>query len=443
MKYVNLEVDLTQSGVEVTSSDDFLSLWSGLEARLLGRTLPSDDLPMMEPIGDRGEYVRLKVLSSGFSGKSLASNTRLSVSNLIEAVKPDSICRLCADKGHLVQADYFCSKCGSQQKYCNEHVHDIDGSLRTNGFYRCLCVNHQFSCETCNEPASFFCSGPRCNSEKVHCHAHGRYVPSNPSNAYCLTCADLVHPKCDVNNCEEPGFASCEHFDSQSGTACGKRYCMQHSARWQVFGPLEMGLAYCKEHRARLRNCSSEEVTYLTVAGIALRRRTSFTEVAADDMKFRLPSLAGLKFILQKSRNKYFDEELAREQYHGLIQTLRKNSGNQGIVERDMLDQLNRWKDSWAKQVNQATVRKSAGEDYFRKLLGVINQTFRINAQEVVFFSDFYPARTQKDSGKEVPPVLIVTVREDFKAMFIGRKGSMIKQLGEQIGCSVRLEKEL
>lgn len=443
MKYVNLEVDLTRSGLEVASSDDFVSIWSRLEERLASRTLPSDDLPLMEPIGDSGEYVRLRVLSSGFSGKSLAPNTRLSVSNLIEPIKPDSTCRLCEARGQLVQADYLCSKCGGQEKYCNEHVHDIEGSLRANGLYRCLCVNHQFSCESCKEAGSFFCSGPLCKSEKVHCHTHGRYVPSNPSNAYCLACADLVHPKCDVKNCEEPGFASCEHYDSKLGSACGKKYCMQHSARWQIFGPSEIGLAYCKEHRARLRTCSPEEITYLTVAGVALRRRTSFAEVTADDMKFRLPTLPGLKFILQKSRNKYFDEKMARDQYRELMQTLGQGLGRQGIVERDMLDQLNKWKGSWEKQVTQANTRKSAGEDYFQKLLGVINQTFRVNAADVVSFSDFYPARIHKDSGNEVPPVLIVTVREDFKAMFIGRKGSMVKQLGELIGCSVRLEKEL
>lgn len=443
MKYVNLEVDLTKSGLEVESSADFRSIWSRLEARLTGRTLPADDLPMLEPIGDGGEYVRLRMLSSGFRGSTLAPNTRLSVSNLVETIKPDSACRLCEARGHLVQADYYCSQCGSGEKYCNEHVHEIDGSLKTNGVYRCLCVNHQFSCESCKEPGSFFCSGPRCKLEKSHCTNHGRHVPSDPRNAYCLACADLVHPKCSVPGCDEPGFASCEHFDRYSGAACGKRYCMQHSARWQIFGPTEMGLAYCKEHRSRLRNCSAEEVTYLTVAGVALRRRTAFAEVAADEMRFRLPTLPGLKFILQKSRNKYFDEKLARDQYEALRKSFGQGSGNLSIVERDMLEQLNQWKSSWAKQVNQADTRKSAGDEYFQKLINLVNQNFTVNARDVLTFSDFYPGKVHRDTGREVPPVLIVTVREDFKGLFIGSKGSTVKRFGELLGCIVRLEKEL
>lgn len=441
MKFLNLEIDLRESGQHINSYKEFSQLWAEIEARIKTRILPEDDEPLVEPLKGTGQYVRFRALSRRFAGKSLSGDFALSVSRIIEPDKNPSPCRMCTQEGFNGNGDYSCLQCSGEARYCDRHIREIEGSLRTDGHFKVNCTDHPFNCATCGSSSSFFCFGPTCIGQISHCNSHGRSIPSDSSKSYCLSCAEKVHPTCNIVGCDEPAFSSCEYVDGTTGHVCAQKCCGKHVSRWQIFGPESRGLECCSIHRKAIKLANADEITYLATAGTMVRKRAVQDESEEEKRKFHLPSISRLRFILLKNSARLCTESFAFERYKHLIRTLQNKGDQRATIENSMLRTLESKQDSWGKQIDQVAERRAQGSEYFERLLNVVEANFEVSARELIEFSDFHPARPARDSGEMIPAILRVKVHPDFAGHFKGKKSSRLEVWSEELGIAVRMER--
>ncbi|KPI01934.1 hypothetical protein OK074_5441 [Actinobacteria bacterium OK074] len=368
------------------SPDEYAALWQRLEPSVV-RVNPTAGPRVRFDLGDEGR-VAVWFLAPASAPRPLAPDTRFAIRGVLEPPEVRQACTTCRAAGATVYAPYRCYGCSDPAdaqragRVCETHAVFLDGALHAS------CERHVPACR-CGTRAAAWCAGPLCRGRKAWCGAHLRPHPGDPTVAYCEDCHAERFPACERDRCRGTGYIRCEHLTLSAMKACGRRVCVEHAQRWQVYGPFSRGLVLCSRHHGQLGSTPPEGLIDIVLAG-TVARAGGRRGTAASERRVQLPRITIVRHILINTRRSVLDMEEIDRLFTGLEQRLRdKGQGRRDANVTTALRLLGEHRPSRRKDVERFREQHVEGRGYFDLLVQELRRTNRHELAGAVEFSDF------------------------------------------------------
>jgi hypothetical protein len=442
---IRLVLDFRNFDEAPTTPQEFQDFWRAFESVLIAQKR----IPANRPLEIHHPKKGLLVVSAVNATEDalITSNTQFSVVSLLERPKRESSCNACAEPGRTSAAPYHCHACESghhQSHYCEAHTVILEGGISPDGLIRTSCKIHTPICRDCSSVATFWCHGPSCRGYVAWCNDHRRYHPQRPNVGYCPTCYNELFPRCAVPNCNEPGINRCEHVNVATGDICGEQLCNRHVARWQVFGPLKIGLNRCNRHRS-IPALTDAELAWQLVAGTAYRaiaKSRNKDKRNGPSERYELPRLGAFAHVLRNSRGYAYDRAATKSLYLSVQSTLQNQNNPSSKVAEQMSRVLQESSKSWQAELTTEGDNWKKGLPYLELLQAELTKRGLNELAQSVTHTAFIPQRIDRETGKEGAAHLFIRVPAHLKQMIANPYGKVRAMYSEAVGCRVVFERE-
>ncbi|MFC8564482.1 KH domain-containing protein [Streptomyces sp. NPDC057245] len=418
---VPVTLDLREFRHVPRSADECVALWERLEPVVLSLD-PRAGPRVRFDLGDEGE-VGVWFLDPATAPQPFGIGTRFAIRGVLEPSEIRHVCTVCRAAGTTTYAPYTCAGCDDGRRVgrvCEAHAVFLDGSLRAS------CTGHAPACP-CGRRAAAWCSGPDCRTRKAWCETHLRRHPGDPAVAHCEGCYAERFPACEHESCTGSGYIRCEYRTLSAMKPCGRRICIEHARRWQVYGSHSRGLALCTRHHQQLPSTSPEALIDMILAGTVAR---SGRGRSATRRRVSLPRISIVRHILINTRRTVLDMEAVDGLFSALETHLR------GRTPRDTnlstaLDLLTGHRASRREDIERFRQQHLEGHGHYHRLVQELHRRGRHELAEAVTFSDYRPR-----SG-----ILFVHVPARLQGLFRGKGGSFVRQLEHTVGVRIQVER--
>lgn len=262
-----------------------INTWERFEPDLYGCVLTAGQALELRPLDEQGRSLGTVIVTVAHPTRTaITPETEFEIVSVVERPRIARVyrCATCDQAHQTAYGPFTCRDCPEDHaRVCDDHVQLLPGSLDG------TCPLHVPRCH-CGQPATAYCSGPRCRPRKAWCAQH---LHMRDADAYCAPCYAEKFPACTSSNCAAVGSLACQHVE-HTGRACGRRVCPRHATSWQVFGPEISGLMRCELHSDVLRQ-GPDDMVFQILASAALR---------LHELQERVPRIAGFRYILAKPR---------------------------------------------------------------------------------------------------------------------------------------------
>ncbi|MFD4610617.1 KH domain-containing protein [Streptomyces sp. NPDC058440] len=405
------------------STDECVALWDRLEPAVV-TVDPLAGPRVRIDLGDEGE-VGIWFLDPATAPRPLGPGTRFAIRGVLEPPEVRHACTTCRAAGTTTYAPYRCAGCDEDRRtgrVCEAHAVFLDGGLRAS------CLHHVPECR-CGTKAAAWCSGVRCRGRRAWCRTHLRGHPADATVSYCADCYDERFPVCERDGCRGTGYIRCEHRTLSAMKACGRRVCVEHAQRWQVYGPYSRGVALCSLHHQELRSTPPEGLIDIILAGTVARAKGHRGQ-SASRRRVQLPRISIVRHILINTRRTVLDMEAIDRLFTGLEQRLRDRTPRDATVSA-ALELLAGHRPSRQEDIKRFREQHIEGRGHFDRLVQELRLTGRHQLADAVEFSDFRPRSR----------ILFVKVPQQLQGSFIGTGGATIKRLRQRVGVEIKLER--
>lgn len=408
---IDLELDFRDYADSPKTPKEFFAFWQMFAPRMIGKNLESGVTREIEH-QPRGTF-RLSVMSSFFGSALITENTKFAIRSVLEKSPNKRICAACRRAGQDKYGIYSCAVCFQEKQddwLCDDHAVILHGGMMLEVPPRANCQNHAPLC-FCRQRAVYWCEGPGCEKKVAWCGQHCKRHPNDSGIFYCPNCYERVFPACNNTMCKNTATGFCEFIEVDK--SCGRRLCSRHISRWQIYGPHKIGLGLCQEHR-RIKELNETQIIHQMVAATAVRKLN-------EPRGFHsLPSLQSVNHIFLKTQKHNFGLPAINQMFVEIT----SRTGNQTPIQRKMKELLERHKQIRQQNFSRDQEEKQQGLLIFQKLKYVMTQNGQGDIAEKLGFSDYRP------NSK----MIFIHLPTDFRARFIGRGGSNVKQLETLIG---------
>lgn len=406
---VDVVIDVRSLARPPADPDEFLRLWSQIEAGLIGQRLNGGRRHRIEINGSG--HCELWLADPGQSLAVTGPETRFAVRAVIQPAQVRHRCTTCDRAAVETYGPFLCEGCGTTDqpgRVCDRHAVILDGNLIA------TCPAHAPRCD-CGRPATFRCRGKRCGGRAAHCDQHRTRHPSDPDVSYCGPCHADRYPACSHGGCGDTGQIACEQVAEIGFRPCGQRVCARHALRWQVFGPHRRGLGLCPLHAPSLRTMTREQFVFQLVAGTATRRARQ-----------PLPRLSIVRHIFINARDEVLDMRVIDALFEGLQRRL--GGGRFEVAMRQLLERQQAVR---AEDVRQFGDDVDKGRTHFARMQQILQSQGRHELAQAVVFADFRPRAN----------ILFVRIPPEHAGRFIGTKHATINALSAALGVNVQVER--
>ena len=408
---VEITLDLTEYNEKIQRPKDFLAFWKKLcPVFETGAKINQGESKTVE--NEKGK-VKINFINIPHHLSLISKDTPFAIHSVLQ--RPEIIYKCSSCLNIERKEKYGPFKCFScDNRMCDEHAVILDGKMRA------YCHEHLPKCKGSNQPATFWCDGPKCRGEIAWSEKYRTFHPNNKNHWYCPDCYTAVFPKCNHLNCDITGINSCEYILSNKGENCNKRLCNKHVKRWQIYGPHKKGLSLCIDH-ARINNLSLETIIFQVVLATAKRninKKQKFKEQ-------RLPSLGSIKHILIKGLGIQKDLQTI---YNGIL--IFKSALQHDNLSRQIIIDIDRVSEIWNKELKNSKEHDETGMKIFEVLKSYLINSRQDDIAAVIRYSDY---RANKK-------ILFIRVDESKRGFLIGKQGQNIKKINEYLGVTIQFE---
>lgn len=409
---IDLEIDFRDYLNPPKSPKEFISFWNFFVPLLVGKNLESGVTREIER-PQQGSF-RISVISNFSGSLQITENTKFAIRSILEKSRSKRFCAECQRRGQSQFGIYSCQNCYELRQndwLCDDHAVILHGGMALKTPPRASCPTHAPLC-SCQQKAVYWCQGPNCKAKVAWCGQHCKQHPNDESIFYCPKCYETVFPACNSEKCKNTATGFCEHI-TDDGKSCGRRLCSRHISRWQIYGPHKIGLGLCYEHR-QIAHLEDSQIIYQIVAATAVRK------IREPRAFHDLPSLQSVNHIFLKVRNRNYGLDAVNRLFVDII----ARTGNQTPLQSTMRKLLEKHKQYREQNIIRDQQEKQEGLRIFEQLKYALLLTGQSDIAEKLVFSDYKPKNK----------TIFIHLPSDFRARFIGKGGSNIKQLEIRLG---------
>jgi hypothetical protein len=404
---VEIELNLLNYEDQLKRPADYLRFWDQLSTGLQGNKLVAGKTHFLESHNKGKIGLTIIAVPQGFSV--VTKDTRFAIHSVLEQPNLRYKCSVCRSYGPFRCGEKTCDK-----RLCDQHAVILDGNMRA------YCPEHAPKCKGSGTKATFWCDGPRCRGRVAWSDTYRVRHPNDPDHWYCPDCYALEFPPCSIQTCEDTGTTRCEYIYESTGESCNRSLCNKHVKRWQIYGPHKLGVALCSEH-ANIKQQTERNILYQMVVVTVKRnsKRRRYREY--------LPSLMSIRHIFINAKNEVYDPVDINHRLDRLEQEFRASNGK---FAQDMAKLIQQSKPRRKQDIDRFGGQQLQGQTIFRKL----QEKLVLQGEDIVVanlrFSDYRPRNK----------LLFIYLDQQYRGRLIGRGGTKIKQLQQELDVRIKFE---